>query len=289
VKAKFSAADVADAASSPGETAPQVSRKVKAVSSSPEEPEEKPKKKMKGVLGPELLGSSDAETILDPGKIGAALLGKDMSVENQAKKTQGPISIGIALGADDSYKMPGLVVPYPLSQLILRGICSIHMTLPRNSPQYQALFSRSLRAAGWVWLIEGHAKSRNLPKATLYDLQSAVPADVFGKLPSRPVHSQIVGAVQFGDEVRYHTREQFQADFHRHFIPVDHMGGWPEKTELKVGWRLQEFASVASPYSLQGQKVKLLLSIRHVRYMCIECVQHDKITRCLVSTYISDC
>ena len=108
-----------------------------------------------------------------------------------------------------------------------------------------------------MWLIEAHSKASNVRKACLYGLPACLPVSCLESFPLRPQFSQVVGAVRFGDEVIYRSREEFHSDFHRHLVPTNHSGGWPNGTELKAGWIVQDFVSVKIPHSLRGERLRL--------------------------------
>jgi hypothetical protein len=135
-------------------------------------------------------------------KSGVESVVTDPIVKPRVRKTQVQISSGINSGTEDLYEMPGLVVAYPLSQYILRRVCSIHMRGQCTLKQYEASKCKRLRGGGWLWLIEGHASSRNLPKSHLHEILLSLPADVTNNIPGRPEHAQIIGAVRFADEVQ---------------------------------------------------------------------------------------
>ena len=147
----------------------------------------------------------------------------------------------------DELTLPGIVIPYPLSQLMLHGISRIHITPEKPSEVYD-----KFQGCEWLWLIEGHARSSKLPAAKMFDPLRIGPPEGLTKFPARPAKPQIVGLVRFGASVLYKSKDDFDEDDELHFVPADHASAWGEQTTSRVGWRIRDVCMLLQPVPFIG-------------------------------------
>ena len=143
--------------------------------------------------------------------------------------------------------LPGIVIPYPLSQLILEGKLRIHIT-PAKMPHGYCF----LQKLGWLWLIESHSKRQHTSAEELFDEMQIVPPDMLDKLLQRPLESQIIGVVTFGKSVWYNRKLDFDAAFCDHFIPASHGYAWDAQTFSRVGWRIESVCRLSTVAGCRG-------------------------------------
>ena len=143
--------------------------------------------------------------------------------------------------------LPGIVIPYPLSRLMLDGHLSTHIIPVTTCRGYC-----SLQRRGWLWLIESHATSRKTSSRNMYDPRQIVPPERFGSFPARPEKLQVVGVVKFGETVTYRSKAEFDVDVHSHFVPVDHASAWCEPMSIRIGWRIGAVCSLLEPVPFCG-------------------------------------
>ena len=126
------------------------------------------------------------------------------------------------------FELPGILIPYPLSQLMLKGIMRIHITPETAAPGFS-----QLQGCKWIWIIEVHSTSRKEADVKLFDAAQLVPPELLAGFPARPLQSQIIGAVRFGDAVQYCSKPDFDADVQQHLLPASHVAAWGKETSLR--------------------------------------------------------
>ena len=97
-----------------------------------------------------------------------------------------------------------------------------------------------------------HSTSRKEADVKLFDAAQLVPPELLAGFPARPLQSQIIGAVRFGDAVQYCSKPDFDADVQPHFVPASHAAAWGEETSLRVGWRIAAVRRLVKPRPVSG-------------------------------------
>ena len=159
-----------------------------------------------------------------------------------------PQQLQASLQGEAGNGLPGIVIPYPLSRLILEGYISTHIIPKTTCGGYC-----SLQGRGWLWLIESHATTRTTSSKLMFDLRQMVQPELFARLPARPEKSQVVGVVKFGEAVTYRSKAEFDIDVQNHFVPADHAAAWCEATSSRVGWRIGAVRSLSKPVMFSGR------------------------------------
>ena len=75
---------------------------------------------------------------------------------------------------------------------------------------------------------------------------------MLAEFPYRPLKSQIVGVVKFGEAVRYCSKHDFDAAVHDHCIPAGHSHDWNENALSRVGWRIETVCRLLVPEAFIG-------------------------------------
>ena len=96
--------------------------------------------------------------------------------------------------------LPGICIPWPLSQAVLIGCCERYL-LPRSKEIQNQ--QKNLPLGEWLWLVEG-LPSRDAQNR--FRLEDAVPDALRGQSGQKPMQSLIVGVVKFEGQTKYTSK-----------------------------------------------------------------------------------
>ena len=137
--------------------------------------------------------------------------------------------------------LPGICIPWPLSQAILSGCCERYLW-PRSKEIPSQM--KNLPSGEWLWLVEG-LPSRD--KQHRFQLEAVVPDALQKQIGQRQQKSLVVGVVKFDGQTNYTSKVLLDADSEAHRVPPDHPYAWAPDDKVRSSWTVVGAARLRTP------------------------------------------